>query len=97
LKAIYANLAAGTAVNVKDLMTPALVVPSSMSASALLEKFKETSKHVALVADEFGGLIGLVSFARHHGGDHWRIAVGGRNGPGRGPAAVMTGRGWWME
>ena len=61
VKSIYANLAAGTAVKVKDLMTPALVVPASQSASALLEKFKQTRKHVALVADEFGGIIGLVS------------------------------------
>jgi len=61
VKAIYANLAAGTAVNVKDLMTPTLVVPASQSASTLLEKFKQTGKHVALVADEFGGITGLVS------------------------------------
>jgi putative hemolysin len=61
VKAIYANLAAGAAVNVKDLMTPALVVPSSMSASSLLEKFKQTRKHVALVTDEFGGVVGLAS------------------------------------
>jgi putative hemolysin len=26
-----------------------------------LEKFKQTGKHVALIADEFGGLVGLVS------------------------------------
>ena len=61
VKAIYANLAAGVAVNVKDLMTPALVVPASMPANALLEKFKQTGKHVALATDEFGGITGLVS------------------------------------
>ncbi len=61
VKAIYANLAAGTTAKVADLMTPPLVVPASQSASALLEKFKQTGKHVALVADEFGGITGLVS------------------------------------
>ena len=61
VKAIYANLAAGTAVNMKDLTTPALVVPASQSASSLVEKFKQTGKHVALVADEFGSITGLVS------------------------------------
>ena len=61
VKAIYANLAAGITVNVKDLTTPALVVPASMSASSLLEKLKQTGKHVALVTDEFGGIIGLAS------------------------------------
>jgi putative hemolysin len=61
VKSIYANLAAGAPVKVKDLMTPPLVVPASLSASALLERFKQAGKHIALVTDEFGGIIGLVS------------------------------------
>lgn len=61
VKAIYANLAAGTPANVRDLMVPPLIVPATQSASGLLEKFKHCGKHVALVADEFGGIIGLVS------------------------------------
>jgi putative hemolysin len=61
VKSIYANLAAGTAVNVKDLMTPALIVSASQSASSLLEKFKQSGRHIALVADEFGGITGMVS------------------------------------
>lgn len=61
VKAIYANLAAGAPARVRDLMVPPLVVPATQSASGLLEKFKQCGKHVALVADEFGGIIGLVS------------------------------------
>jgi putative hemolysin len=61
VKAIYANLAAGVPVNVRDLVTPALVVPESLAVSALLEKFKSSGKHVALVTDEFGAIAGLVS------------------------------------
>lgn len=61
VKAIYANLAAGVPVKVKDLVTPGLVVPDSQPASALLEKFKQTGRHLALVADEFGFISGLVS------------------------------------
>ena len=61
VKAIYAHLAAGIPVKVKDLMTPALIVPATLTASPLLEKFKQSGKHVALVADEFGGITGLVS------------------------------------
>lgn len=61
VKAIYANLAAGIPPRVKDLMTPPLVVPATQSASALLETFKRTGKHIALAADEFGGIVGLVS------------------------------------
>lgn len=61
VKSIYANLAAGAGVKIKDLMTPPLVVPATVTANVLLEKFKQTGKHVALVADEFGGITGLVS------------------------------------
>lgn len=61
VKAIYANLAAGVPVSVRDLATPALIVPASLSATALLEKFKSTGKFVALVTDEFGAICGLVS------------------------------------
>ena len=61
IKAIYANLAAGAAVNVRDLTTPALIVPGSQPATTLLEAFKKSGKHVALVTDEFGGISGLVS------------------------------------
>lgn len=61
VKAIYANLAAGVAVKVRDLMTPPLIVPASQTAAALLETFKTARKHVALVIDEFGGVVGLVT------------------------------------
>jgi putative hemolysin len=61
VKSIYANLAAGAPVNVRDLSTPALVVPESLSATSLLEKFKSTGRHVALASDEFGAISGLIS------------------------------------
>jgi putative hemolysin len=61
VKAIYANLAAGVPVRVRDLTTPALIVPASLTTSALLEKFKATGRHVALVSDEFGAIVGLIS------------------------------------
>jgi len=61
VKSIYANLAAGIPPRVRDLMTSPLVVPTAQSASALLETFKRTGKHLALVADEFGSIVGLLS------------------------------------
>jgi putative hemolysin len=61
VKAIYANLAAGIPPRVRDLMTPALIVPATLSAAALLDTFKRSGKHLALVADEFGGIVGLIS------------------------------------
>ena len=61
VKAIYANLAAGVGVNLKDLMIPPLIVPLSQTVLQLVETFKQSAKHIALVADEFGSIVGLVT------------------------------------
>lgn len=61
VKAIYANLAAGASVNLKDLMVPPLVVPETQTVLQLVDTFRQSGKHVALVTDEFGGLVGLVT------------------------------------
>ena len=61
LKAIYANLAAGIPVNVRDLLVPPLFVAGSQTAASLLEMFKRTGQHVALVTDDAGRIIGLVT------------------------------------
>ena len=61
VKAIYANLAAGAGVTLKNLMMSPLVVPESQTVLQLVETFKESGKHIALVTDEFGGIIGLVT------------------------------------
>ena len=61
VKSIYANLAANTAARTADLMTKPLIVPATQTAIQLLDSFKQTGKHIALVADEFGGIVGLVT------------------------------------
>lgn len=61
LKAIYANLAAGAAVEVRSLATPALIVPDTQNAVQLLESFKKAGRHIAMVTDEFGHIVGMVS------------------------------------
>lgn len=61
VKSIYANLAAGLPVKVKDLMTQPLIVPASLAAMTLLETFKRSSQFHAVVVDEFGSVVGLVS------------------------------------
>lgn len=61
VKSIYANLAAGAPVNLKDLMAPPLVVPESQLVLQLVETFKQTGKHIAMVTDEFGSIVGLVT------------------------------------
>lgn len=61
VKAIYANVAAALPVQLKDLAVPPLVVPGSQTVIQLVETFKKTGKHIGMVADEFGGIIGLLT------------------------------------
>ncbi|HSH93816.1 MAG TPA: hemolysin family protein [Roseimicrobium sp.] len=61
LKAIYANLAAGAGVDLKNLMVKPHIVPETQTVLQLVESFKQTGKHIALVTDEFGSIVGLVT------------------------------------
>jgi putative hemolysin len=61
VKAIYANLAAGIVAKTRDLMVKPLIIPESQMAIQLLETFKQSGRHLALVANEFGSIVGLVS------------------------------------
>ena len=61
VKAVYANIAAGTKAATADLMTKPLVVAATQTVIQLLESFKQSGKHIALVTDEFGGIVGLVT------------------------------------
>jgi len=61
VKAIYANLAAGAGVKLKDLTIAPLIVPGTQTVLQLVETFKQSGKHLALVTDEFGSLVGLVT------------------------------------
>ena len=61
VKDIYAQLAAGIQVKIQDLVTPAITVPPNQTALGLLEIFKRSGKHIAIVIDEYGSVIGLVS------------------------------------
>jgi putative hemolysin len=61
VKSIYANLAAGAATQLADLMTEPMFVPSTQSVVQLLESFRQSGKHFAVVADEFGSVVGVVT------------------------------------
>jgi putative hemolysin len=61
VKAIYANLAASAPVRVKDLMTATLLVAPADTVLQVLEKFKQTGRHVAFVREPDGTLAGLVT------------------------------------
>lgn len=43
------------------ITTQPLIVPETISALSLLQRFRETRNHLAIVVDEFGGVEGLVT------------------------------------
>lgn len=51
----------GKAIDLRALTREALFVPDSMPAVQLLETFRSSHRHVALVMDEFGAVEGLVT------------------------------------
>ncbi|MGH7816345.1 MAG: hemolysin family protein [Candidatus Binatia bacterium] len=62
-KDLLALSLAGKAIDLKTLMQQPLFVPRTISALELLESFKKSNKHIALVVDEYGGIEGLLT---HH-------------------------------
>ncbi|MFT5211373.1 MAG: magnesium and cobalt transporter [Flavobacterium sp.] len=47
--------------NLKDLLRPCTAIPESKRLNVLLQEFKATRNHLALVYDEYGGVSGLVT------------------------------------
>jgi putative hemolysin len=79
VKSIYANLAAGAVVHLDALMTEPLFVPATQSVVQLLESFRQSRKHFAIVADEpVRSVLVLVLLA-----GHLALAVGRAAGAGR--------------
>lgn len=61
VKAIWANAAFGLPAVLRNVMSPPLIVPQSMTVIQLIEQFRKTGQHMALVTDEFGSILGLVT------------------------------------
>jgi putative hemolysin len=61
VKALWANSAIGLPAKLRDLVTPHLAVPDRITAIQLLEQFKKSGRHHAIVANEFGAVVGLVT------------------------------------
>jgi putative hemolysin len=93
VKALWANAAIGLESRLRNHLTPPLFVPETINAVQLLETFKKSGKHLALVTDEFGGIQGLVSLI-----DVMEAIVGDLPEPGdrRGPDAVQREDGSWL-
>lgn len=51
----------GHAMALKTVMRPPLIVPDTTSVLRLLDQFKQSGQHVAVIVDEYGSVQGLVS------------------------------------
>jgi putative hemolysin len=61
VKSLWANLSMTGSVKLVDVLNQPLYVPSTMTAQRLIEEFRKTRRHLALVVDEFGVVEGMVS------------------------------------
>lgn len=93
VKALWANAAIGLGNRLRDHLTQPLYVPQTVNAVQLLETFKKSGKHLALVADEFGSIQGIVTLI-----DVMEAIVGDLPEPGDrvSPQAVQRDDGSWL-
>ncbi|MEB3266061.1 MAG: hemolysin family protein [Cyanobacteriota bacterium] len=84
---------AGEPIDLEALMQPPLFVAESTRALSVLEDFRRTGIHVALVSDEFGGIAGLVTLNDLMEGIVGDLpSIDDRNGP----PAVQRDDGSWL-
>ncbi len=60
-KDLLTRCLAGSNMDLKENLRPTLFVPEGLPALRLLEMFKKSRTHLALVVDEYGGVEGLVT------------------------------------
>jgi putative hemolysin len=60
-KDLLTRCLAGSRIDLKENLRPPLFVPEGLPALRLLEMFKKSRTHMALVVDEYGGVEGLVT------------------------------------
>ena len=92
-KDFLSKMVSGEPFEVKSLLQPPLFVPDSMSALKVLQLIKTAGVHEALVLDEYGGLLGMVTLY-----DVLRAIVGEIPGPGLdgGPQILQREDGSWL-
>jgi len=61
VKSLWAHSAVGLPASLKNLLDTPLTVDENLTAIQLVEQFKKTGKHIAIVTDEFGAVQGLVT------------------------------------
>jgi putative hemolysin len=61
VKSLWANISLIGSVKLSDVVTTPLYVPTTMTASQLIEEFRAKKRHTAFVVDEFGVVEGIVT------------------------------------
>jgi len=61
VKDLFQQFRGGAALDLRKLCTAPLLVPPTQPAIRLLETFRSAGTHFALVADEYGGITGLIT------------------------------------
>jgi len=93
VKALWANAAIGVPNHLRNHLVKPLFVPDSITAVQLLDSFRKTGKHLALVTDEFGSIQGIVTLI-----DVMEAIVGDLPEPGdrKEPEAIQRDDGSWL-
>ena len=93
VKALWAHSAIGLPTTLKNLLLPPLIVSDKLTAIQLLESFKKSGKHIAIINDEFGAVQGLVTLI-----DVLEAIVGDLPSPGQRnqPEAKKRDDGSWL-
>jgi putative hemolysin len=60
-KDLLAQSLSGESLDLRAIIVPAVFVPESTPALTVVERFKQTRSHLAIVIDEYGGVEGLVT------------------------------------
>lgn len=61
VKTVLGCLAEGRAVDLRAIMVAPVIVPEAMPAFKVLELFRQSGRHFALVLDEYGGVSGVLT------------------------------------
>lgn len=61
VKNVMGKMVEGHTVNIRDPVSRPLFVPEAVTVLKLLELFKETGVHIALITDEYGSIQGIIT------------------------------------
>ena len=61
VKHLLKELAEGREANLRELMLEPVFIPKSMKLNAIMDEFRNRRTHMAVVADEYGGITGIVT------------------------------------